>query len=118
MPTITITCETCGKRSKKFYASTRPKPKYCSRKCAMIGINYPCREMDKETIDAIKKKKFYSQIKIGKYCWECSICDDRGYGRVWFDNRYILAHRFSWEIHNGSIPVDRDWETIFSYFYL
>jgi hypothetical protein len=39
-------------------------------------------------------------------CWEINNPDEHrgGYGRVWFQNSGVTAHRFSWMIHFGDIP--------------
>lgn len=37
-------------------------------------------------------------------CWEWMACLRRGYGILSVNKRAQLAHRFSWELHNGPIP--------------
>lgn len=38
-------------------------------------------------------------------CWEWQgSCDTKGYGEFWADGRVIGAHRFAWQLFNGSIP--------------
>lgn len=40
------------------------------------------------------------------YCWEWDGSFDQcGYGMFWFKGKSVRAHRLSYEIHNGSIPV-------------
>jgi hypothetical protein len=37
-------------------------------------------------------------------CWQWQRPLDNGYGRFWVDGQTVLAHRYSYEIHVGSIP--------------
>ncbi len=38
-------------------------------------------------------------------CWHWPGSKNKdGYGRVWLNKTYRLAHRYSWEFHNGAIP--------------
>ncbi|MGI9460561.1 MAG: HNH endonuclease, partial [Pirellulales bacterium] len=38
-------------------------------------------------------------------CWEWQAGKDKdGYGRFWFVNETVKAHRFSYELHKGDIP--------------
>jgi hypothetical protein len=39
-------------------------------------------------------------------CWEWqSVRNRRGYGKFWLNGRTDLAHRVSYELHNGPIPA-------------
>lgn len=41
-------------------------------------------------------------------CWNWRAATSSGYGRLALispDSKYVYAHRFSWELHNGSIPI-------------
>lgn len=45
---------------------------------------------------AKEQARFLSKIRIGSDCWEWSgYRKPNGYGRLWFDGRMCLAHRFS-----------------------
>ena len=52
-------------------------------------------------------EKYWAKVEIGKIdeCWEWtgSKTPD-GYGNMWDGRRSSTAHRFAWEIKNGSIP--------------
>jgi HNH endonuclease len=40
----------------------------------------------------------------GCWLWLGSPTGSLGYGNLWVDGRFVLAHRYSWEIANGPIP--------------
>lgn len=48
-------------------------------------------------------KKVFKQEGDGCWIWNGSI-EKSGYGRFRFNGKPFLAHRASWEIHNGPIP--------------
>ena len=53
------------------------------------------------------KKRFWAKVdKRGKNeCWEwLSVTTHDGYGRIWFHEKFMGAHRFSWMIHHDSGP--------------
>ncbi len=57
--------------------------------------------------DGKEAARFWEQVDRGNRfdCWEWKkgrLLE--GYGRFWTDGRYILAHRFAWELANGPIP--------------
>jgi hypothetical protein len=54
------------------------------------------------------RERLYSRIVKNGECWEYQGCRDRfGYGCFGMGRqKYVLAHRFSWELHNGPIPED------------
>ena len=37
-------------------------------------------------------------------CWECTSSPDNEYGRIRLNGKQHLAHRVSWETHNGAVP--------------
>lgn len=52
-------------------------------------------------------EKFFDLVKMGKSdeCWIwVGSKTENGYGHLTRDDRIILAHRYSWIIHNGPIP--------------
>lgn len=58
--------------------------------------------------------RFWKRVKRGPMCWEWTgHCGQYGYGRLSVNGEVIPAHRYSWEIHNGNIPKDRDGKTLF-----
>jgi hypothetical protein len=52
-------------------------------------------------------EKFWSRVnKNGPNgCWEWTRSTVRGYGQLRVSNKYFRAHRYSWFIHNGEIPL-------------
>lgn len=49
-------------------------------------------------------ERWSAYVTRGAGCWEWSgYKDPNGYGRLSIDNRPILAHRVSWEIHRGPL---------------
>lgn len=55
----------------------------------------------------IFKKDFWSYVKKTKKCWLWTgKTSGQGYGRVRVPaSGYVLAHRFSWQLHNGNNPI-------------
>jgi hypothetical protein len=53
--------------------------------------------------------RFWSKVAKGDGCWEWQGHRSRGYGELQIGRRgaqrKTLAHRISWEMHNGPIPV-------------
>ena len=49
--------------------------------------------------------RFFEKVKKTKTCWIwIASLYPNNYGKFWIkDNKSIGAHRFSWELHNGSI---------------
>lgn len=53
------------------------------------------------------KEKFLAKINIvlgSGNCWECKTTGKFRYGSVSINGKFMKAHRYSWEIHNGPIP--------------
>lgn len=56
-------------------------------------------------------KRFWSKVNKGSpdECWLWNACTvGWGYGQLRLDDKRSMAHRLSWEIHNGKIPK-RKW---------
>ena len=50
-------------------------------------------------------ERFWSKVQKTDECWIWTASRKfDGYGRFWYHGREILAHRFSWKLHNGIIP--------------
>lgn len=97
-----------------FARDRRPEPKPCACGCgklASVRHNYlkghyqpmlPLREQ----IAA----NFWPNIQRSDGCWLWTGIATRGYGRLHVgyrrmgNHRFLLAHRVSWELHNGPIP--------------
>lgn len=67
---------------------------FCSRAC--LFQNQAMRRLYPEF-------KFWKYVDKTEDCWLWTGLQNRGYGRV--GTREGLAHRFSWRIHNGPVPV-------------
>lgn len=55
-----------------------------------------------------KKDRFWQYVNLGNPsdCWEWQGCiSTTGYGKFRLNGRHMLAHRVSWELHNGPIPA-------------
>lgn len=51
------------------------------------------------------KIRFFEKVKKTNACWLWTGCIHRqGYGEINVNGKSVLAHRVSWEIHNGAIP--------------
>lgn len=50
--------------------------------------------------------RFWEKVNKTPDCWTWTAAlDRRGYGKIYLGNpKEVLAHRFSWELHNGQIP--------------
>jgi len=65
--------------------------------------------MDETRRIARNINRFWLRIKknTGNGCWEWTAHKDPdGYGRIWINGKCVRAHRYSWELHNRSIPND------------
>lgn len=52
--------------------------------------------------------RFWKKVAINRDggCWGWDgAFDSKGYGQIWSGKRLLLAHRASWELHNGEIPT-------------
>jgi len=56
------------------------------------------------------KARFWKKVSIqeGNQCWlwQAGIADN-GYGKFWFDEKQVSAHRFSWYLKFGEIPPEK-----------
>lgn len=73
--------------------------KFCSPKCRNKS-----KVLDESTCEIRLSLRFYKNIIISDDCWGWSGTIMNGYGKLQVKNRQILAHRYSWQIHNGPIP--------------
>jgi len=55
-----------------------------------------------------KEERFWSKVDKGDHCgcWNWTAKTHYGYGRINVNGRIIVAHRMSWEMAYGSIPVN------------
>ncbi len=60
----------------------------------------------KRTVVARFAEKVSPEPNTGCWLWTAR-CDDKGYGRLKVHNRPCAAHRVSWEIHRGPVPLGR-----------
>mgnify|MGYP001567469602 FL=1 len=52
---------------------------------------------------------FWSKIYKTDSCWNWIMGkSDSGYGRFSYNGKTVRAHRFSYELHNGKIPFDKE----------
>lgn len=52
------------------------------------------------------EEKFWPRVQVAEGCWLwLGAKTTWGYGSITVDGRARAAHRLSWEIHNGAIPV-------------
>jgi hypothetical protein len=49
--------------------------------------------------------EFWSRVKRGSGCWIWNGQIMDGYGFLHFDRKRKYAHRMSWELHHGAIPL-------------
>ena len=49
--------------------------------------------------------RFWSKVKFTQSCWVWEGAKlANGYGRFWVDGGMVMAHRYSYEIHQEKIP--------------
>ncbi len=54
------------------------------------------------------EKRFWKSVEKNKKCWLWkSALSAGGYGVFGIDNKIIYVHRFSYELHKGKIPKDK-----------
>jgi hypothetical protein len=59
-------------------------------------------------IDYKSIKRFWSKVNKLNDCWEWTgSLNEWGYGRFYFAAKEWRAHRFSWLLHFGPIPIDQ-----------
>ncbi len=49
--------------------------------------------------------RFWDCVKKTRGCWLWTMRPRTGYGRAFYNGKTIPAHRASWELHHGPIPV-------------
>ena len=54
--------------------------------------------------------RFWERVAKTDTCWLWTGCTQTGYGRFWDGERYVLAHRYSWQLHGGAQPA-QGWST-------
>jgi len=93
---ITLRCDQCGKDFQRRAAllkwRARPK-KFCSREC--------WRESE---VFKTPEQQYWTFVEKTDGCWKWKGSKNKfGYGAFRFHKRMMMAHRVSWEIHNGPI---------------
>lgn len=87
-------CEHCGA---EFFVPQYQSARFCSRPCRDRAYAPPLVE------------RFWARVIKSEECWGWSGRHDHGYGVLLEDgkgSKVLKAHRVSWEIHNGPIPID------------
>jgi len=68
----------------------------------MLGLTVTQRKKESEPVSRFWK---YTQRESIPDCWNwVGARNSGGYGYFSVGNERVLAHRFSWELHNGTIP--------------
>lgn len=100
MAKIKRKCRVCGKIFEKSPSVVKSgRGKYCSREC--LHAKTP----EQRFWDFVDKNgPKHPTLKTKCWLWSGYIFNGISYGRIWSKGRYIKAHRFSWELHNGQIP--------------
>lgn len=88
-----MVCQQCGA---SFIGLSRDRM-YCSQRCAGKASNIN----RKRTTPA---DRFWANVQKTDTCWIWTGCRSHNYGLMGANKTRILAHRFSWELHNGPIP--------------
>jgi hypothetical protein len=109
-------CGTVGPNTAEFFVPH----KHCKN-----GLRSTCRECEREAArrrkrDAVQpamteeeqrrlmEQRFWAKIEKTAGCWNWTATKMLGYGALYIPGpptgKRVLAHRFSWELHFGSIP--------------
>lgn len=105
-------CELC---KNEFQPSiSYEKKKFCSTECygqSMIGIEKPSFWKISSKEEKINKLKLSFEkyvIRNENGCWEWKGTPSKPYGSLQYgeNSKAISAHRASWMIHKGEIPID------------
>jgi hypothetical protein len=93
---LTYKCKKCNKEFQKYIHKLHSThPTYCSRLCTNNRNGTPIERFF----------KFISAQSHPNDCWEwLGVKSHQGYGNFTFNNHPVRAHRFSWELHGGTIP--------------
>lgn len=96
---VGLTCPVCGKEFTRPRSHVAPtihgRPHCCSVSCANKI----------RTAATSLEDHFWQSILIGDDCWEWQRGrNGAGYGLISRKGFKMLAHRFSYELHNGTIP--------------
>ena len=99
--TLNAVCQQCGK---PFYANPanlqRGWQKCCSMACRAIYYHRPLSERFWDHVD-----KHGPEVRDLGPCWLwTAACYPNGYGQVGENERMLLSHRVSYELHFGPIP--------------
>ena len=94
-------CDVCG----KYYENCNKY--YCSNKCYRNnGKWFDFLEKGKQKSNNDWEKRFFKKVKKMDICWEWqSTISKNGYGQFSINNKKQLAHRVSYILHYGEIPI-------------
>lgn len=103
-PLVDLTCPVCHRTfTRKPSDIAQSKTRYCSIACKAVGQSVP---------KASPAERFWRHVRKsedGCWLWEGAHLK-KGYGRLTIVARkqVATAHRFSWELHYGTIPDGMD----------
>lgn len=92
-------CAQCG----MDFLPAGPRNTCCSKRCAG-------RFSHRNDVLIPPAERFWSHVEKSDGCWLWTAAvNNKGYGLFGITSKsLILAHRFSWELHNGPIPEDAE----------
>lgn len=92
---IPRSCKQCGEVFRTWpNRIRRGEGLFCSLSCCSKSKAVP------------PETRFWRHVTKGDSCWIwVGNLDRGGYGRLNIHGKFILAHRLSWELHNGPIPA-------------
>lgn len=87
----------CAYCNQEYSPSVEGKrQRFCSKRCGLLN-RYSSPEYTASIPD-----RFWSYVDKSSDCWEWqATIHTGGYGEFSVNGHYILAHRYSWELHNG-----------------
>lgn len=92
----TVRCLSCGAEFHPW-AKRAKTSKYCSLACNGKRLRFRAEQAE---------EKFWARVQKTDGCWVWMGCVNvAGYGTLSMGDKEIGAHRFSYTIHNGDIPL-------------
>jgi HNH endonuclease len=91
---LTAPCEACA-------VLFHPRPNLVK-----IGRGRFCSSACSNTMKmGTPEERFWRNVIKSDGCWTYKSTGQRGYGKLHVEGKHLRAHRFSWELHFGKIPL-------------
>jgi len=108
-------CVRCNKEY-KYYPNDRPTAQFCSHFCSRLklgqydwaikGITWNTANLEQKNL--VLKLAFEKFVIKKDKCWDWKGSKRNGYGKLTFNGKNMEAHRISYIIHKGEIPIRKN----------